>query len=92
MEARLQHEIVKVNPGLGTNLDVLPTAQLQQLVQSQEEALKRARAMLVCTSDPSLQHLLWAYWDWELTGLVQVVLDEETPHAFCSTYDLCAAY
>ena len=47
VEARLQHEMVKANPALGTNLDVLPTAQLQQLVQSQEEALKRARAMLV---------------------------------------------
>ena len=47
VEARLQHEMVKANPVLGTNLDVLPTAQLQQLVQSQEEALKRARAMLV---------------------------------------------
>lgn len=47
VEARLQHEMVRANPALGTNLDVLPTAQLQQLVQSQEEALKRARAMLV---------------------------------------------
>lgn len=47
LEARLQHELVKGNHVLGTNLDVLPTAQLEQLVHSQEEALKKARAMLV---------------------------------------------
>ncbi len=32
---------------MGSNLDALPTAQLQQLVHAQEEALKRARSMLV---------------------------------------------
>ena len=47
LEARLQHEIVKAAPLLGSNLDALPTAQLQQLVAAQEDALKRARSMLV---------------------------------------------
>ena len=49
LESRLQHEIVKAAPLLSANLDALPTAQLQQLVNAQEEALKRARAMLVST-------------------------------------------
>lgn len=47
MEARLQHEMVKGSGVPATNMDVLPTAQLKQLVHSQEEALKKARAMLV---------------------------------------------
>lgn len=47
LESRLQHEIVKAAPLMGSNLDALPTAQLQQLVHAQEEALKRARSMLV---------------------------------------------
>ena len=47
LEARLQHEIVKAAPLLSANLDALPTPQLQQLVNAQEEALKRARSMLV---------------------------------------------
>ena len=47
LEARLQHEIVKAAPLLSSNLDALPTPQLQQLVTAQEEALKRARSMLV---------------------------------------------
>lgn len=47
LEARLQHEIVKAAPVLSSNLDGLPTVQLQQLVAAQEEALKRARSMLV---------------------------------------------
>lgn len=47
LEARLQHEIVKAAPLLTSNLDALPTAQLQQLVTAQEDALKRARSMLV---------------------------------------------
>lgn len=49
LEARLQHEIVKAAPVLSSNLDGLPTVQLQQLVVAQEEALKRARSMLVTT-------------------------------------------
>ena len=67
LEARLQHEIVKAAPLLGSNLDALPTAQLQQLVVAQEEALKRARSMLVtslvwpcicyCCVSPLLQHM-----------------------------------
>ncbi|KAL0026664.1 hypothetical protein WJX79_002501 [Trebouxia sp. C0005] len=48
LESRLQHEIVKAAPLMGSNLDALPTAQLQQLVHAQEEALKRARSMLAC--------------------------------------------
>ncbi|KAL3152113.1 hypothetical protein ABBQ32_001214 [Trebouxia sp. C0010 RCD-2024] len=48
LEARLQHEVVKAAPLLSSNLDALPTAQLQQLVTAQEEALKRARSMLAC--------------------------------------------
>lgn len=52
LEARLQHEIVKAAPLLSSNLDALPTAQLQQLVNAQEEALKRARSMLVGTPAP----------------------------------------
>lgn len=47
LEARLQHEMVKAAPLMASNLDALPTAQLQQLVHAQEEALKRARSMLV---------------------------------------------
>ena len=47
LEARLQHEMVKTAPLLSSNLDALPTAQLQQLVIAQEEALKKARSMLV---------------------------------------------
>ena len=47
LEVRLQHEIVKAAPVLSSNLDGLPTVQLQQLVAAQEEALKRARSMLV---------------------------------------------
>ncbi len=47
LESRLQHEIVKAAPLMSSNLDALPTAQLQQLVHAQEEALKRARSMLV---------------------------------------------
>ncbi len=50
LESRLQHEIVKAAPLMGSNLDALPTAQLQQLVHAQEEALKRARSMLVRTA------------------------------------------
>ncbi|KAL0051235.1 hypothetical protein WJX82_004155 [Trebouxia sp. C0006] len=48
LESRLQHEIVKAAPLMGSNLDALPTAQLQQLVHAQEEALKQARSMLAC--------------------------------------------
>ena len=47
LEVRLQHEMVKAAPLMASNLDALPTAQLQQLVHAQEEALKRARSMLV---------------------------------------------
>lgn len=47
LEARLQHEMVKATPLLSPNLDAVPTAQLQQLVHVQEEALKRARSTLV---------------------------------------------
>ena len=67
LEARLQHEIVKAAPLLGSDLDALPTAQLQQLVAAQEEALKRVRSMLVtslvqpcscyCFVSPRLQHM-----------------------------------
>ena len=66
LEARLQHEMVKAAPLMASNLDALPTAQLQQLVHAQEEALKRARSMLVgyhapyisCNSAVALQLLL----------------------------------
>lgn len=62
LEARLQHEIVKAAPLLNANLDALPTPQLQQLVNAQEEALKRARSMLVGHLTLVCLHTAVAMW------------------------------